>query len=124
MSDSCYPLIPVESSTVEAIGHNDLNRMIIRFKTGAEYAYDDVPADVFQALKYAESKGAFFAKHIKSNTRKYPCERLSGPIAAQAVATVNEYTILQDRVTALEGQIVRLSASVGLHIGDGHSGAS
>lgn len=76
MSDSCYPLTPVESSTIDAIGHNGLGRLIIRFKTGSEYAYDDVEPETHAALMAADSKGGYFAKHIKGRLKRYPCEKL------------------------------------------------
>ncbi len=57
----------VEGSTnVSAIGHDAATKTLrIRFKSGAEYDYHDVPAFIHEQLGASHSKGRFFASTIK-----------------------------------------------------------
>ncbi len=57
----------VEGSTnVSAIGHDAATKTLrIRFKSGAEYDYHDVPAALHEQFSAAHSKGRFFAGTIK-----------------------------------------------------------
>lgn len=57
-------LIPVKSSNVVAIGH-DGSELRVRFKGGNLYAYEGVPASVFQAFLKAPSVGSFFATRVR-----------------------------------------------------------
>lgn len=79
------PLISVESSQMEAIGHDpDTNTLAIRFKghggrPGSLYHYQNVTADDFAAFQSAESKGSHFIRNIKPHTDKYPFARIDEP---------------------------------------------
>jgi KTSC domain len=44
-------------------------RLEILFVTGKRYSYFDVPADVYEAMQRASSKGEFFNKHIRDRYR-------------------------------------------------------
>ena len=56
----------VKSSNIKAIGYvEDTNGLLVEFKSGAVYTYNDVPVEVYKALAGAESKGKYFAEHIK-----------------------------------------------------------
>lgn len=58
---------PVESSQIEAIGHDpESNTLRVRFKSGGEYEYADVPAEAHQALMAAPSVGSHFHKHVRN----------------------------------------------------------
>lgn len=63
--------IPVESSNINAIGfdpHKDdetLGVLSVRFKSGAEFQYFDVPAEKFDNFLDAESKGKFYIANVK-----------------------------------------------------------
>lgn len=51
---------PVSSSNVQAVAYAaDFRRLFIRFKSGQRYAYEGVPAGVFQGLLAAPSKGEY-----------------------------------------------------------------
>lgn len=68
----------VESSNVAAIGYenheDDMKAELhVRFKSGAEYIYSDVPQDVVQGFLDADSKGKFLNEHIKD---VYECHKL------------------------------------------------
>ena len=39
--------------------------LYIKFKSGKDYIFYNVPAEVWKAFKEADSKGSFFAKNIK-----------------------------------------------------------
>lgn len=68
-------MIPVQSSSVEAIGYDARARALyVRFlKLGRTYRYAGVTAQVYQELMRAESKGRFVNIRIKPN---YPCTKV------------------------------------------------
>lgn len=52
--------VPMRSSTVVRIAYNpDFKRLFVQFKSGGMYAYDGVPAAIFEAFKFAPSAGQF-----------------------------------------------------------------
>jgi lysyl-tRNA synthetase class 2 len=58
----------VISSALTQVNYNARTRDLdIRFVTGRRYRYADVPAEVYESLMQAESKGAFFNTHIRDN---------------------------------------------------------
>lgn len=63
-------MIPVKnSSNVEAIGFQphagDKGTLTVKFKGGKDYTFKSVPLSVWEDFRDAESKGSYFAKHIK-----------------------------------------------------------
>jgi hypothetical protein len=57
---------PVESSAVARIGYDaELEETFVEFLDADLYAYEGVPADVFEELAHAESKGTFVNEMIK-----------------------------------------------------------
>ena len=80
--DKIIPLTNVESSQMEAIGHDpDTNTLAIRFKgyggrPGSLYHYQNVTADDFAAFQSAESKGSHFIRNIKPATDRHPYSRI------------------------------------------------
>ena len=75
------PLIPVESSQIEAIGHvPNANVLFVRFhprgeaSEGPAYAYSDFPPEKFEAFLQAESKGRFLNQEIRD---KYKYQKLT-----------------------------------------------
>ena len=64
---------PVESSAVAMIGYDaEAREAYVKYLDGDLYVYEGVPADVFDALKNAESKGTFVNAVIK----EYPFRRV------------------------------------------------
>lgn len=63
----------VVSSTINAIGYS-LGKLFVRFKSGTSYSYDNVPYDIYDALKKAESCGQFLHRAVKG---KFKYTRLS-----------------------------------------------
>ena len=59
-------MIPVESSNLAAVGYDEqLLELHVQFKNGAVWVYRAVPADVYQNMTTAPSKGRYFAQQIK-----------------------------------------------------------
>jgi len=63
----------VDSSNIDRIGYQD-RKLIVEYKSGLMYAYNDVPEHVWNEFKLAESKGRFMNSEIKN---KYLFERLN-----------------------------------------------
>ena len=57
---------PVVSESIASVGYDDDAEVLeVEFVTGAVYRYCGVPQDVFEDLRQAPSKGAFFNRRIK-----------------------------------------------------------
>lgn len=69
-------MIPVISSNVAAIGHDDITSVLfVRFHDGARvYSYRGVSVPVYRAFCAAPSKGQFLVWHIKG---QYPYARVA-----------------------------------------------
>lgn len=66
-------MYPVESSAVAMIGYDvEAKEAYVKYLDGDLYAYKGVPADVFEGLEKAESKGTFVNAVIK----EYPFRRV------------------------------------------------
>jgi hypothetical protein len=64
---------PVESSAVKAIGYDaEAEEAYVEYLGGGRYAYEEVPAGVFEELANAESKGTFVNAVIK----EYPAREI------------------------------------------------
>jgi hypothetical protein len=75
-------LSPVESSQIEAIGHDpETNTLAIRFKDyrggrGALYHYANVTTEDFEVFRGAESIGRHFKTVIKADPEAFPYTRI------------------------------------------------
>ncbi len=58
-------MVPVQSSNLNRVGY-DGGVLVIEFKSGGVYEYDDVLRDVFDALMAAPSHGKYFHRHIRN----------------------------------------------------------
>jgi len=71
LSGGCSPVLThkVEnSSQIAEIRYNTESKTLeVDFKTGKTYEYYEVPKDVFEDVRLAESAGKFFNSYIKSN---------------------------------------------------------
>lgn len=64
-------MIHVNSSAISAIGYDqNTMRMRIRFTQRDTYDFCGVPADIFQGLLNAKSKGTYYNDHIRD---RYQC---------------------------------------------------
>ena len=61
---------PVESSNLNSVGYEpDTKTLEIEFHDGGIYQYFDVPADIYQGLISAPSKGKYHHAFIKNAYR-------------------------------------------------------
>lgn len=66
---------PVDSSVIRAMGYDDDHALLeIEFVSGDVYRYHFVPRRIWNELRHAPSKGAYFANAIRE---KFPPSRLS-----------------------------------------------
>jgi len=62
--------IPVDSSMMDSIRYDeDSMTLEIEFKGGRVYQYFDVPIQIFEGLRGADSHGKFFNAQIKGHYR-------------------------------------------------------
>jgi len=54
----------VESSNIDGIGYEN-GTLFVKFKNNSEYKYAGVPAELYEQLKKAESKGKFINESVK-----------------------------------------------------------
>ena len=65
-------MISVSSSNLSAIGYDyDTSTLRIEFIKGGAYMYQGVPADVYEGLLAAGSKGQYFDQFIKKGGYPY-----------------------------------------------------
>ena len=63
-------MVAVESSVILRIWYHAKDAtLLVTFVTGKTYAYDGVPAPIYDSFVAAESHGQFFAAHIRD---RYP----------------------------------------------------
>jgi len=56
----------VESTNIDMIGYDEDNSQLhVKFRSGAEYVYNEVPPAVYQEFLDADSKGKFLNERIK-----------------------------------------------------------
>lgn len=56
----------VESSLIQAVGYDAERRLLeVAFTSGRVYWYAEVPAETYEGLMAAESKGEYFLAHIR-----------------------------------------------------------
>ena len=63
---SGVPMIPVISSNVEALGHDEAGRrLIVKYRGGVLWEYDGVDRAKVDALLAADSVGSFLHREIR-----------------------------------------------------------
>lgn len=56
----------VDSSNIESVGYDTSNRELhVRFLGNRTYVYSDVPAELYEELLRAPSKGSFLNRAVK-----------------------------------------------------------
>lgn len=63
----------VSSSNISTIGYERYT-LIISFKDGGTYEYEDVPESVYNSLMSASSHGSYFSDNIKN---VYRCRKIA-----------------------------------------------
>jgi len=72
----------VTSSNLDQVGYDASKlQLFVVFRNGAAYRYDGVPADLYQRLLQAESKGKFFIAHVR---KAFPFTRLGARALGEA----------------------------------------
>lgn len=62
--------ILVDSSNISSIGFDEYsNTLEVEFHSGAVYQYFDVPLNIYEGIRNADSKGQYLAQHIKGYYR-------------------------------------------------------
>ncbi|MFC0772667.1 KTSC domain-containing protein [Terrimonas alba] len=65
-------MIPVSSSNLSAVGYDyDTSTLRIEFLKSGTYIYQGVPAEVYEGLLAAGSKGQYFDQFIKKGGYPY-----------------------------------------------------
>lgn len=68
-------LVPFASTTLASAAYDPaFRRLEIHFRSGERYLYFQVPPHTYQQLIHAESKGAWFNRHIRNH---FPYQHLS-----------------------------------------------
>ena len=70
MESHRLPPVSLRSETIDAVGWK-LNRLFVRFKSGAAYVYDKVPFSYFVSLQEVESAGKFLNQYVKKGGFRY-----------------------------------------------------
>jgi hypothetical protein len=58
-------LIPVNSSSIRAVGYDGDNLAVLFHSSSTIYVHPRVPEELFYAFLSARSKGAFYNQHIR-----------------------------------------------------------
>lgn len=59
-------MTPVDSSNIESVGYDTSSRELhVRFLGNRTYVYSDVPAELYEELLRAPSKGSFLNRAVK-----------------------------------------------------------
>jgi len=66
----------VDSSNIDAVAHEG-NVLGVRFNSGAEYHYDNVPPELHDEIVTAASVGRSFNALIKSRPEDYPFRKVA-----------------------------------------------
>jgi hypothetical protein len=76
--------VPLESSVFTAVAYRvGAQQLYVRFQEGKVYRYFACPRSVYKELLAAESKGRYFAQHIRNGFR---CERVRENLAGRRPA--------------------------------------
>ena len=63
----------VESSLLSSVEYSSDQTLELKFRSGVSYRYFTVPATVVEGFIAAESKGAYFNRHVRN---RFPYQRL------------------------------------------------
>lgn len=59
-------MVLVESSNIHSVGYDeDKGELLVRFRSGTLYRYQDVPRSVYQGMIEAASVGKFLGQSVK-----------------------------------------------------------
>jgi hypothetical protein len=62
------------STVIQSFKYDSVrNELLVVFRSGRRYVYEDVPEDTYAGLRQAFSKGEFFNEHIRE---RFPFRRV------------------------------------------------
>lgn len=71
-------LNPVLSSNISGIGYNESKKLlVVMFKGGSKYLYENVEKEIFTAITNSESIGKALNECVVRNKEKYKYHKLS-----------------------------------------------
>lgn len=80
--------VPLPSTTLASVRYDpDRRRLELIFRSGERYLFLQVPPHCYQQLINAESKGAYFNRHIRN---RFPYQHLSRSSAPVVLAGSNK----------------------------------
>ena len=63
------------SSNIKAVSYDDEKKtLLVEFKMGGKYVYEEVPAELYESFEKAESAGKFFFVNVRG---KYKFNKLN-----------------------------------------------
>lgn len=69
-------MVECKSSQMSAHGYDPTTKTLaIRFQSGGTYHYKDVPSEVYEKMKKAESLGSFLHHHVKGKFKHVKQEK-------------------------------------------------
>ncbi len=70
--DSLFRRVAVKSTSISHAGYDrDTSRLLVVFRNGTTYIYDDVPLSVYDGLMTAGSAGRYLRQHVINAGYKY-----------------------------------------------------
>lgn len=64
------------SSNIKGLSYDDMNNsLVVEFKNGGKYLYEDVPIELYESFVKADSVGKFFFANVRG---KYKFQKLTG----------------------------------------------
>lgn len=68
----------VESSNIAELGHDAVaSELLVLFKTGVLYRYQNVSVEIYQRILMAESIGTAFGALVRKFPEQFPYEKVS-----------------------------------------------
>ena len=65
-----------KSSNIKGLSYDDMNNsLVVEFKNGGKYLYEDVPIELYESFVKADSVGKFFFANVRG---KYKFQKLTG----------------------------------------------
>ena len=74
MTHSQFVYSSLESSALDSAAYFTNQTLLVKFRSGSLYRYFPVPPAIFHGLIAAQSKGAYFNRHLRD---RFPFQRLA-----------------------------------------------
>lgn len=68
----------LDSSVINNVVYDSKShKMLVNFKSGSSWEYNEVPEDVFEAIIHINSSGAAFNALVRNNKASYPRNKVN-----------------------------------------------